>query len=70
MNHSIKVVLIPLIFLDCSPDDSDEDMNTPLPAEVNEEKLKKAESCRTLPDCEMPISPDSLKVISVENVFL
>ncbi|XP_063400474.1 protein aurora borealis-like [Mytilus trossulus] len=31
---------------ECSPDDSDEDMKTPLPAEVNEDKLKKAESCR------------------------
>lgn len=31
-----------------SPDDSDEDMKTPLPAEVNEEKLKKAESCRKI----------------------
>lgn len=48
INHSIKVVLIALIFLEYSPDDSDEDMKTPLPAEVNEEKLKKAESCRKI----------------------
>ncbi|XP_052066688.1 protein aurora borealis-like [Mytilus californianus] len=31
---------------ECCPEDSDEDMKTPLPAEVNEDKLKKAESCR------------------------
>lgn len=34
------------LFLAELHEDSDEDMKTPLPAEVNEEKLKKAESCR------------------------